>query len=270
MRKNLTICCNKGTEFLISFFKANFCITKYFPGRQLMFDLLIKMVLENLLLFALHFERANNYPKPLSRKEEAEYIRLMSEGDMNARNKLIEHNLRLVAYIVKKHYSDSREQDDLVSIGTIGLIRAVETFKPDKQITFSTYATKCIDNQIKMYFRKIKHRQSEVYLDAPIEEDKEGNQLTIADIFKDMACVADEVDLRIDLQKLYRYINESLDEREKLILCKRYGLNCTTGHVESAMTQREVAEKLGISRSYVSRIEKKALQKLAKRFEERD
>ena len=235
-----------------------------------MFGLLLQLALENLLFFSLHFDRTGNFPKPLSKNEEAECIRLMAQGDPDARNKLIEHNLRLVAYIVKKHYSESKEQDDLVSIGTIGLIRAVETFNPDKQITFSTYATKCVDNQIKMYFRKIKHQQTEVYLDAPIDEDKEGNQLTIADIFKDVACVADEVDLRIDLQKLYRYINESLDEREKLILCKRYGLNSTGGPQSRALTQREVAQTLNISRSYVSRIEKKALQKLAKRFKEQD
>lgn len=235
-----------------------------------MLGFLFQLALENMFLFALHFERTNNFPKPLSKKEEAECIRLMTQGDRKARDRLIEHNLRLVAYIVKKHYSDSKEQEDLVSIGTIGLIRAVETFNPDKQINFSTYATKCVDNQIKMYFRKIKRQQTEVYLDAPIDEDKEGNQLTIADIFKDMSCVADEVDLRIDLKKLYRYINETLDEREKLILCKRYGLNCTGGPTSRALTQREVAEKLNISRSYVSRIEKKALEKLSRRFEEKD
>ncbi len=175
-----------------------------------------------------------------------------------------------MAYIVKKHYSESNEQEDLISIGTIGLIKAVETFSGDKNTNFSTYAGKCIDNQIKMYLRKIKHKQNEMYLDAPIEADKEGNPLTIADIFRDLTDVSQEVDLRIDLQKLYRYINESLDEREKLILCSRYGLNSTVGVPDKALTQREVAEKLKISRSYVSRIEKKALQKLAERFEKND
>ena len=235
-----------------------------------MFMLVIQMVLKNLMFFALYFDGNNNFPKPLSKKEEAECIKKVAEGDIKAREKLIEHNLRLVVYIVKKHYSESKEQEDLISIGTIGLIRAVETFSENRNTNFSTYAGKCIDNQIKMYFRKIKHQQTEIYLDAPIEVDKDGNALTIADIFKDMTDVSKEVDLRIDLQKLYRYINEILDEREKMILCSRYGLNSTKGFPNKAMTQREVAEKLNISRSYVSRIEKKALKKLADRFEKNE
>lgn len=235
-----------------------------------MFTLIAQIVLKNLVFFALHIDRTNNFPKPLSKKEEQECIRKIAQGDEKAREKLIEHNLRLVAYIVKKRYSESNEQDDLISIGTIGLIRAVETFSEDKKTSFSTYAGKCIDNQIKMYFRKIKHQQNEMYLDSPIEIDKEGNPLTIADIFKDITDVSEEVDLKIDLQKLYRYINESLDEREKLILYCRYGLNSTKGNPGKTLTQREVAEKLDISRSYVSRIEKKALKKLAERFGKND
>ena len=235
-----------------------------------MFMLIIQAVLNNLIFFSLHFDRTSSFPKPLSKKKEQECIKLMEQGDKKARDKLIEHNLRLVAYIVKKRYSESNEQEDLISIGTIGLIRAVETFSGDKNTSFSTYAGKCIDNQIKMYFRKIKHQQTEMYLDAPIEIDKEGNPLTIADIFKDITDVSKEVDLRIDLQKLYRYINETLDEREKLILYNRYGLNSTKGVPNKALTQREVAQKLNISRSYVSRIEKKALKKLSERFEKND
>lgn len=235
-----------------------------------MFMLIIQTVLNNLIFFALHFDRTNSFPKPLSKKEEQECIKLMEQGDEKAREKLIEHNLRLVAYIVKKRYSDSDEQEDLISIGTIGLIRAVETFSSSKNINFSTYAGKCIDNQIKMYFRKIKHKQTEMYLDSPIEVDKDGNPLTIADIFKDLTDVSKEVDLRLDLQKLYRYINETLDERERLIIYNRYGLNSTKGVPNKAMTQREVAQKLNISRSYVSRIEKKALKKLYDRFEKND
>lgn len=230
----------------------------------------IQSVLKNLMFFALHFEGANNFPKPLSKKEETEYIRKMAQGDEKAREKLIEHNLRLVAYIVKKHYSDSKEQEDLISIGTIGLIKAVETFSEDKNTNFSTYAGKCIDNQIKMYFRKIKHVQNEMYLDSPIEVDKEGNSLTIADIFKDLTDVSREVDLKIDLEKLYRYINESLDAREKQIIAQRYGLSSVNKSATKALTQREIAQKLNISRSYVSRIEKKALKKLADRFEKND
>lgn len=227
---------------------------------------LLDFALKNLLFFALHLENGNAFPRQLTRKEEQECLAEMEKGSIEARNKLIEHNLRLVAYIVKKHYAESREQDDLISIGTIGLIRAAETFKSDKAINFSTYASKCIDNQIKMYFRKIKHQQTEVYMYDTVDCDKDGNAVTIADIFKDPVCVADEVDLRIDLQKLYSFVNSELDEREKQILSKRYGLNTSTGTVEKAMTQKEVAKALGISRSYVSRIEKKALEKLKEKF----
>ena len=235
-----------------------------------MFGFIIETALRNLLFFALHFDRTTNFPKPFSKKDETACIKRLKDGDEKARNDLIVHNLRLVSYIVKKHYSESREQDDLISIGIIGLIRAVETFSDDKSVNFSTYASKCIDNQIKMHFRKTKRLQSEVYIDAPIDEDKDGNPLTIADVFKDMADVENEVDLKIDLKKLYCYINETLDEREKLILCKRYGLSTNKGEVQTAMTQREVAKMLKISRSYVSRIEKKALSKLEKRFSEKD
>lgn len=235
-----------------------------------MFSVIMDLALKSLLFFALHFENRNNFPKPLSKKDELECLKLVAQGDEAARIKLIEHNLRLVSYIVKKHYSESREQDDLISIGTIGLLKAVETFDSEKNTSFSTYAGRCIDNQIKMHFRKIKRQQTEVYLDAPIDTDKDGNQLTMADIFKDLTCVSDEVDLRIDTERLYRYINETLDERERMILCNRYGLVTSQGVVSRPLAQREVAEKLGISRSYVSRIEKKALKKLSERFERND
>lgn len=162
-----------------------------------MFTSLLELTLHNLLFFALHLDNGNTFPRQLTRKEEQECLAEMANGSIDARNKLIEHNLRLVAYIVKKHYSDSREQDDLISIGTIGLIKAAETFKSDKAINFSTYASKCIDNQIKMYFRKIKHQQTEVYMYDTVDCDKDGNAITIADIFKDPVCIADEVDLRI-------------------------------------------------------------------------
>lgn len=216
-----------------------------------MLSTLIQLALQNLLYFALHLENNGIFPKQLSKKEEQECIRRISEGDNDARNKLIEHNLRLVAYIVRKNYTDSKDQDDLISIGTIGLIKAAETFNNDKQINFSTYASKCIDNQIKMHFRKTKRQQTEVYMNEPIDVDKEGNQITIADIFKDPSCIADDVDLLINFQRLYKFINEILDEREKLIICKRYGLNSSIGSIDRAMTQREVAVHLGISRSYV-------------------
>lgn len=231
-----------------------------------MFTEFLGTALENLLFFALHLD-SGYYPKQFSKKEEQECLKRITEGDPKARNELIEHNLRLVAYIVNKHYGDSKEQEDLISIGTIGLIKAAETFDPEKAISFSTYASTCIRNQIKMYFRKTKHKCSEVYMNEPIDTDKNGNELTIADIFKDDVCVDDEVDLRINMEKLYSCVSDVLDERERLIISKRYGLICADGTVSRPMAQREVAKLLNISRSYVSRIEKRAIEKLKKEFD---
>lgn len=231
-----------------------------------MFMDLFGTALENLLFFALHLD-GSYYPKQFSKKEEQECLQRIAAGDPAARNELIEHNLRLVAYIVNKHYGDSKEQEDLISIGTIGLIKAAETFDTEKAISFSTYASTCIRNQIKMYFRKTKHKSSEVYMNEPIDTDKNGNELTIADIFKDDVCVDDEVDLRINMEKLYNAVNTILDERERLIISKRYGLICADGTVSRPLAQREVAKMLNISRSYVSRIEKKAIEKLKKEFD---
>lgn len=230
--------------------------------------LLIRLALQNLLFFGLHFEGKNMFPKQLSQKEEAECIKEISNGDLSARDKLIVHNLRLVAYIVNKNYPDARDPDDLVSIGTIGLIRAVETFDFHKGNQFSTYASKCIDNQIKMHFRKIKHQQNDLNLFDPIENDGEGNTLTLADIFSSDINVENDVELKIYSEKLYQFIREELTEREREIICKRYGVPDLDGSVCKPMPQREIANEMGISRSYVSRIEKKALEKLRARFEE--
>lgn len=229
--------------------------------------LLLRLALENLLFFGLHFDRKNNFPKQLSPKEEAECIQQIMQGDMKARDRLIVHNMRLVAYIVKKNYPDAKDPDDLVSIGTIGLIRAAETFDYQKGNQFSTYASKCIDNQIKMYFRKIKHQLTEVYINDPIESDSEGNALTIADIFSSGVNVENDVELKINSEKLYRFIEEELDDREREIICKRYGITDANGRVCRPLTQREIAKQLGISRSYISRIEKRALEKLRARFD---
>ncbi len=229
---------------------------------------LIGTALRNLLFFALHLD-SSVYPKQLSKEEELECLRLIAGGDFKARNKLIEHNLRLVAYIVNKHYSESKDSEDLISIGTIGLIKAAETFDLSKDISFSTYASTCIQNQIKMYFRKNKYKNTEVYLNDPIDTDKNGNEITMEDIFSDDVCIDDEVDLRINLELLYKYVNSALDDRERQIICKRYGLNSEEG-VSKPMTQKEVAKELSISRSYVSRIEKKAIEKLKNEFERKD
>ena len=220
-----------------------------------MFLSIFKLALQNMLFFGLHMDNKAGFPQKLSKEDELQYFMDMKkEGKIaeNAREKLIIHNLRLVAYIVKKNYSDDREQEDLISIGAIGLIRACETFDYEKGINFSTYATRCIDNQIKMHFRKNKKIQNEVYLNDPIDTDKDGNSITFEDIFKDPHNVCDIVDNRIDCTKLYIYINEVLSDREKQIICLRYGLSTSTTGFGKIMTQKEVARILGISRSYVS------------------
>ena len=247
----------------------------YLHNRQnvrndIMFISVLQTALQSLIFFALHFKSNGSFPRQLSAKEERECLEKAAQGDLAARDKLINHNLRLVAYIVKKNYPDSKEADDLISIGIIGLIRAAETFDYRKNISFSTYAGKCINNQIRMYFRKTKHQQTEVYMNDPMDCDKDGNAVTLADIFKDGTDVAEEAALNIELDKMYRYIDEELDEREKEILTKRYGLSKTSYRTDRIMTQREVADELGISRSYISRIEKKALEKLRSRFEKGD
>ncbi len=229
--------------------------------------LLIKLVLQNMFFIGLHFDGKNKFPRQLSPKEEAECLRLAAEGNKEARDKLVIHNLRLVAYIVAKKYSDCKEADDLVSIGTIGLIRASETFDCSQNIRFSTYASRCIDNQIKMHFRKMKHRMTEVYINEPMESDAEGNALTIADILSSGIDIARDVELKIDTEKLYAAIESELDDRERTIICKRYGVSAPDGSVCKPMTQREIAKEMGISRSYISRIEKRALEKLRSQFE---
>ena len=230
---------------------------------------LFKMILENVLFFALHIDSTNSFPGQLSKKEELECIKKAAQGDSKARDKLINHNLRLVAFIVKKNYPDTNEDpEDLISIGTIGLIKAAQTFDYERNVNFSTYAGKCINNQIRMYFRKIKHKNTEVHIDDPIDSDKDGNTVSLADIFCDDTNVEDEAALSIERKRLYRFIEEELDEREKEIISKRYGIRCGKYIPERIMTQREVATCLDISRRYVSRIEKKALQKLRARFDE--
>lgn len=227
-----------------------------------MFSDLFFTALKNIFFFALHVDSSGVFPKPLSKKEEEECFRLMNEkNDMAARNRLIEHNLRLVAHIIKKYYSKSKDQEELISIGTVGLIKAVSTFNIEKG-KFTTYASRCIENEILMHFRQQKKTAGDIYIDTPIDTDKDGNQLTLMDIIADDRSVTEEVELMINSRKLYDIIKECLDERELEIISMRYGL---FGH--SPHTQKEVADKLDISRSYVSRIEKKALESLRKRME---
>lgn len=238
-----------------------------------MFLSIFRLALKNMLFFGLHMDSKNGFPQKLTKEEEQKCFFDMKKGGKiaeNARDKLIVHNLRLVAYIVKKNYSEDKDQEDLISIGIIGLIRACETYNHEKGVNFSTYATRCIDNQIKMHFRKSKKYQNEVSLNEPIDTDKDGNSITFEDIFKDNHNVCEIVDNRIDCEKLYVYIDEVLTKREKQILCLRYGLSAICAREGKVMTQKEVAKLLNISRSYVSRLEKKAIEKLNEKFIDED
>lgn len=222
-----------------------------------MFFELLSQIVSNIIYLALHVTGAGSFPPPLSAKREAELLKLKDEGDVNAKNLLIEHNLRLVAHVVKKYYTASCEQDDLISIGTIGLIKAINTFKSDKKIRLATYAARCIENEILMYFRNSKKASQDVYISDPIDTDKNGNTLTLIDVIADECNIEDETDKKIKIQKLRSVIKKTLNKRELQIINMRYGLE---GYQE--LTQREIAKKLGISRSYVSRIETAALKKL--------
>ena len=222
-----------------------------------MLELFLKLA-ANIYYFALHVTNSGAFPPPLSAKREAELLEKSHQGDMDARNKLIEHNLRLVAHIVKKYYASSAEQDDLISIGTIGLIKAVSTFKPDKKIRLATYASRCIENEILMYLRSKKKSSKEVSLYEPIGTDREGNEIQLFDIIETPADDAiQKVTLKNDIKLLYSKVESVLTPRERLVLKMRYGL-----YNEEEYTQREIAQRLGISRSYVSRIEKTAIEKL--------
>ncbi len=226
-----------------------------------MFFSLILKIISNLYFSALHIKGAGSFPKTLSQKEETDLLIKYQNGDKTAKDKLIEHNLRLVAHIVKKYYAAGCDQDDLISIGTIGLIKAVTSFKADKNIRLATYAARCIENEILMYFRNIKKSAQDVYINEPIDTDSDGNALTLIDVIADESDVVDNIDKKIKIQRLKVLINGILDKREKEIISLRYGL---IG--EKELTQREIASKLNISRSYVSRIEKSALQKIREHF----
>lgn len=216
----------------------------------------------NLLYLVLHVTNSGSFPKPLTAAEERHYLLKLHEGDDEARNILIERNLRLVAHIIKKYYSNARDQDDLISIGTIGLIKAVSTFDAKKGTRLATYAARCIENEILMYFRNQKKTAQDVYISDPIDTDKDGNQLTLMDVVSCDDTILEDVDLKMKAEKLHRYIKSALSGRERTIIEMRYGID---GH--RPRTQREVAKLLGISRSYVSRIEKKALSDLRGMFD---
>ncbi len=226
-----------------------------------MLSLLTALISKGMLFFALHIRNGNSFPPALSLKDEQKLIKDFKNGNVDAKNKLIEHNLRLVAHIVKKYYSENEEQDDLISIGTIGLIKAINSFDDTKGIKLATFASRCIENEILMYFRSKKKNSQEMSISEPIDTDSEGNPLTLIDIISHDSDIADDIDLKIKTEMLYGFIEEITDEREKTIIVLRYGLYNTV-----PLTQNQVAKRLNISRSYVSRIEKKIIERLRKKF----
>ncbi len=224
-----------------------------------MISFLISMVSKCFCLL-LRTSDTHSFPPPLSKEEERELFLRARNGDLSARNRLIEHNLRLVAHIVKKYYTTARDQDDLVSVGTIGLIKAIDSFNIENGARFATYAGKCLQNEILMYFRSQKKHAGVTSINDPVDVDKDGNPLTYLEIIAAPDDIVDSIDRKIKLEKIRRGIETLLDDREKKIIKLRYGIN----KKGICYAQRDVARMLGISRSYVSRIEKGAVDKIQK------
>ena len=216
-------------------------------------------------MFTVGYIANNNlFPETLSQEEEKRYIQMMSNGDEEAKNILIEHNLRLVAHVCKKYANSNVDQDDLISIGSIGLIKGINSYNVEKNIKLSTYISKCIDNEILMYLRSSKKLNSEVYLEEPIGKDKDDNTITLKEVLENEdKPIEEEIELKLKIKKLYEKIKTTLKERERTIIEQRFGLNG-----KEPKTQNEIAKNMGISRSYVSRIETKAIGKLAKAFKD--
>ena len=216
-------------------------------------------------LFILGYISNNSlFPESLSAEEERIYVKKMQDGDAEAKNILIEHNLRLVAHVCKKYNNTNIDQDDLISIGSIGLIKGINSYNPEKSIKLSTYISKCIDNEILMYLRSNKKLSQEVYLEDPIGKDKDDNTVKLGEVLENNdKPIEEEVDLKMKISKLYEKIKKILRNRERTIIELRFGLNG-----KEPKTQKEIAKELGISRSYVSRIETKAISKLAREIKE--
>ena len=221
------------------------------------------MLLLNTLCVPLRLESPGSFPRPLKPEEERMYLERYAQGDLEARNKLVEHNLRLVSHILKKYYVQASDQDDLISIGTIGLIKGVSTYQMDKKVRLATYCSKCIQNEILMYFRAQRKFQGDVSLSDAIESDREGDTLSLMDVIRVDDDLMDNLDAKDAKAKVRRCVAHCLPPRELDVITRRYGLDG-----KEPRTQREVAAQWGISRSYVSRIEKKALEKLRAAMEE--
>ena len=210
----------------------------------------------HLFLLILHIRNAGSYPQPLTAEQEEDYLRKMKNGDLQAREILIERNMRLVAHIVKKYYASADEQDDLISIGTIGLIKGIDSFRCDKKIRLATYVSRCIENEILMHFRSLKKTANDVSIHEEIDTDKDGNALSLMDVVAEEDTILEDVYRNLRARRVLAAVEKILEEREKIVIRLRYGLT------EPPKTQKETAARLGISRSYVSRIEKSALLKL--------
>ncbi|WP_051189036.1 RNA polymerase sporulation sigma factor SigK [Halalkalibacillus halophilus] len=227
---------------------------------MLAFMKLVALICSHPYLFFAYI-KGNAFPQPLSKEDEAYYLEQLAKGDLDARNKLIEHNLRLVAHIAKKYENNKEEQEDLISIGTIGLIKGVESFSVGKGTKLATYVARCIDNEILMFLRSTKKSNKDISLQDPIGHDKEGNEISLMDVLKEEEIdLTERIQTKLEIQKAFQFIH-LLDEREREVIVKRYGL----GEYKE-YTQREIAKELKISRSYVSRIEKRALMKMLHAF----
>ena len=219
-------------------------------------------IISGLFVLALHLDNNIVFPPPLTKDEEKKCLELIADGNEKAKEKLIKHNLRLVAHIIKKYYSLETETEELISIGTVGLIKAINSFDSSKGVRLATYASRCIENEILMYFRNRKKYALDISFDEPIETDAEGNPLTLSDIIATEDTIVDTISLETNIIKLNKFIKELKNNRERNIIIERYGLNG-----KAPKTQHQIAKKYGISRSYVSRLETKTIKKLRKMFE---
>ena len=218
-------------------------------------------ILLRFISLVLGIEDSESFPPPLSKEDEVRFFEEMQKGDEHARGKIIEHNLRLVSHIIRKYYSSYEYPDELLSVGSLGLIKAVDSFKPQFGTRFATYGAKCVQNEILMFFRGNKKRGIEISINDQIDIDKDGNPLTYLDIISQSESIESDLDMKVHIEKMRLLVDSILLPREKEIIILRYGLK---GY--QPRTQREVAKYLGISRSYVSRIEKKALEKMKEAF----
>ena len=219
------------------------------------------MLMMSSAFLMLRLSPSGSFPKPLSAEEERDALAAWKSGDTSARDRLIEHNLRLVAHITKKYYAQCDDTDDLISIGTIGLIKAISTYDPEKNVKLATYASRCIENEILMYLRSVRRKATEVSLTDALEADEDGGGLALMDILSEEMDLDERLMLEEQSKKLYQAIDAELDAREQKVVRLRYGLGG-----KQPLTQRETAELIGISRSYISRIEKKALAKLREKM----